>query len=164
MPTTRGINFFQADPNLLHALRQYAAPGDVERAFPHLTELGRCARNELDELAAIADRNPPVLHTFDGEGKRIDEIEYHPAFVEMQKLGFATFGFAAMSHRDGVLGWPGRVPHVIKFARKLLVANGYRLRRLERTDPLDFGDAAVRWLDELVNWGEVPAEAAGEQW
>ena len=120
MPTTRGLNFFDEDPNLLHALRCYANEQDVERALPHLREVGRCAGSELDELAAIADRNPPVLRSFDGEGRRIDEIEYHPAFVELQKLGFEKFGFAAMSHREGVLGWPRRVPHVVKFALSYL--------------------------------------------
>jgi len=116
MPTTRGLNFFEEDPNLLHALRTYANARDVERATPHLREVGRCAGNELNELAMVADQHPPQLRSFDPQGNRIDEIVYHPAFVEMQKLGFARFGFAAMSHREGVLGWPGRVPHVIKYA------------------------------------------------
>lgn len=116
MPVTRGMNFFMADPNLARALRAYARPGDAERALPLLEEVGECAGSELDELAAIADANPPVLRTHDALGRRVDEIVYHPAFVEMQRLGFSRFGFAAMSHRGGVLGWPGRVPHVVKFA------------------------------------------------
>jgi len=116
MPSTRGMNFFSADPNLERAIRAYAEPGDVERALPLLAEVGRCAGDELDELAAVADANPPVLRTHDRLGQRVDEIVYHPAFVEMQRLGFSRFGFAAMSHRPGVLGWPGRVPHVVKFA------------------------------------------------
>ena len=116
MPTTRGTNFFEADANLLHALRHYAAPADAERALPLLREVGHCAGNELDELAMLADQHPPTLRGFDGEGRRIDQIDYHPAFIEMQKLGFSRFGFAAMSHREGVLGWPGRIPHVVKFA------------------------------------------------
>ncbi|MBE0609220.1 MAG: hypothetical protein IH609_07565, partial [Dehalococcoidia bacterium] len=44
--------------------------------------------------------------------------------------------------------------------RKLLVANEYRRRRLERVDPLDISPAGVRWLDEVVDWGAIPAEAA----
>ncbi len=116
MPTTRGMNYFTADPNLARALRVYAEPGDVERALPLLEEVGRCAGNELDALAAEADAHPPVLRTHDRFGRRVDEIVYHPAYVEMQRLGFSRFGFAAMSHREGVLGWPGRVPHVVKFA------------------------------------------------
>jgi acyl-CoA dehydrogenase len=116
MPTTRGLDFFEADPNLLFALRQHAAKEDLERAVPLLRDVGQVAGSELDELAMVADRNPPQLRTHDERGQRVDEILYHPAFVEMQKLGFARFGFAAMSHRPGVLGWPGTVPHVVKYA------------------------------------------------
>jgi alkylation response protein AidB-like acyl-CoA dehydrogenase len=68
----------------------------------------------------LADHNPPMLESFDAQGRRVDEIVYHPAFVEMQKIGFERFGFAAMSHRQGVMGWPGRVPHVVKYALSYL--------------------------------------------
>lgn len=145
MPTTRGLNFFEADPNLLHALRHYAAPADVQRALPHLQELGRCAGNELDALAAEADRYVPVLRSFDGEGRRIDEIDYHPSFIEMQKLGFATFGFAAMSHREGVLGWPGRVPHVVKFALSYLFVQA----EFGLFCPISMTDSAARVIDRF---------------
>jgi hypothetical protein len=43
--------------------------------------------------------------------------------------------------------------------RKLLVANEYRLRRLERRDPLEYGDEGVTFLDEVVDGGRVPAGA-----
>ncbi len=116
MPTTRGLNFFRADPNLASVLTIRASEEDAARALPLLDELGQLAGGELDELATIADRNPPVLVTHDREGRRVDEIVYHPAYLRMQELGFARFGFAAMSHRPGVLGWPGTVPHVVKYA------------------------------------------------
>jgi hypothetical protein len=43
--------------------------------------------------------------------------------------------------------------------RKLLIATEYRRRALDRTDPLDLAPAGARWLDEVVDWGAVPAEA-----
>jgi alkylation response protein AidB-like acyl-CoA dehydrogenase len=145
MPSTRGLNFFEADPNLLHALRTYAAARDVERALPHLRELGRVAGSELDELAAQADRNPPVLRNFDEHGNRVDEIEYHPSFVAMQKIGFADFGFAAMSHREGVLGWPARVPHVVKYALSYLFVQA----EFGLFCPISMTDSAARVLAQF---------------
>lgn len=145
MPTTRGLNFFEADPNLFHALRSYAAPKDFERALPHLRELGAIAGDTLDELAAQADRNPPELRNFDEHGNRVDEIVYDPAFVEMQRLGFATFGFAAMSHREGVLGWPGRVPHVVKYALSYLFVQG----EFGLFCPISMTDSAARVLAQF---------------
>ncbi|MGH2633148.1 MAG: acyl-CoA dehydrogenase family protein, partial [Tepidiformaceae bacterium] len=120
MPTTRGMNFFEADPNLAFSLNRHASAADAERAQPIMHELGALAGGELDRLAMLADRNPPVLRSFDELGQRLDQVVYHPAFVEMQRFGFSRFGFAAMSHREGVLGWPGRVPHVVKFALSYL--------------------------------------------
>ncbi|HVA40130.1 MAG TPA: acyl-CoA dehydrogenase family protein [Candidatus Binataceae bacterium] len=120
MPTTRGLNFFDADPNLAFSLKRHANAPDVERALPLLREMGEVAGGELDALAMLADHNPPTLRNFDERGHRVDEVVYHPAYVEMQRIGFSRFGFAAMSHRDGVLGWPGRVPHVVKYALSYL--------------------------------------------
>ncbi len=145
MPTTRGLNFFEADPNLLQALRSYAGARDIERALPHLRELGRIAGSELDELAARADRNPPVLRNFDEHGNRVDEIVYDPAFVEMQRIGFSRFGFASMSHREGVLGWPTRVPHVIKYALSYLFVQA----EFGLFCPISMTDSAARVLAQF---------------
>src|SRR6185437_75628 len=87
MPTTRGLNFFDVDPNLAFSLKRHATPGDAERALPLLREMGELAGGELDVLAMLADHNPPTLRGFDERGRRIDEVVYHPAFVEMQRLG-----------------------------------------------------------------------------
>lgn len=145
MPVTRGLNFFDVDPNLARTVAAYAEPGDLERALPHLRELGRCAGDELDELAMAADQHPPTLRTHDSAGERIDQIDYHPSFIEMQKLGFAKFGFAAMSHRDGVLGWPGRVPHVIKYALSyLFVQSEFGL-----FCPISMTDSAARVIEQF---------------
>ena len=110
MPTTRGLNFFGADPNLAFSLKRHAGEGEAARATPLLQEMGAIAGGELDMLAMLADHNPPTLRSFDERGQRIDEVVYHPAFIEMQRIGFSQFGFAAMSHRDGVLGWLIYVP------------------------------------------------------
>lgn len=122
MPTTRGLNFYLADPNLELVCSTVMAPDDLERARPHLVELGAVAGGELDALAAEADRNPPALRAWDAAGRRVDEVVRHPAYTAMERLAFSRFGLAAMSHRPGVLGWPGRVPHVVKYALSYLFA------------------------------------------
>jgi hypothetical protein len=72
--------------------------------------MGEVAGGELDELAAQADKNPPTLRAFDQGGRRVDEVVFHPSYRAMERIAFSRFGLAALSHRDGVLGWPGRVP------------------------------------------------------
>ena len=122
MPTTRGTNLFRADPNLGFVCESVMAPDVLERARPELDAMGAVAGGELDALAADADRNPPTLRAFDASGRRVDEIAFHPAYREMERLAFCRFGLAAMSHREGVLGWPTRVPHVVKYALSYLFA------------------------------------------
>ena len=122
MPTTRGANFYLADPNLEFVCSTVMAAGDLARARPHLVELGALAGGELDALAAEADRHPPVLRAWDAAGGRIDEVVRHPAYTAMERLAFSRFGLAAMSHRPGVLGWPGIVPHTVKYALSYLFA------------------------------------------
>jgi len=122
MPTTRGLNFYLADLNLEFVCSTVMEPAVFERARPHLVEMGAVAGNELDALAFEADRNPPLLRAWNERGERVDEIVRHPAYVEMERLAFARFGLAAMSHRPGVLGWPDKVPHVVKYALSYLFA------------------------------------------
>jgi alkylation response protein AidB-like acyl-CoA dehydrogenase len=122
MPTTRGLNFYLEDPNLEFVCSTLLPPDDLARARPHLLELGAVAGDELDALAAEADRTVPRLRTHDERGARIDEIAFHPAYHAMERLAFSRFGLAAMSHRPGVLGWPTPVPHVVKYALSYLFA------------------------------------------
>jgi alkylation response protein AidB-like acyl-CoA dehydrogenase len=122
MPTTRGLNFYLADPNLAFVCAAVMDPATFEPARPHLIEMGAVAGDALDALAAEADRNPPQLRAFDARGARVDEIVRHPAYVAMERLAFARFGLAAMSHRPGVLGWTDKVPHVVKYALSYLFA------------------------------------------
>src|SRR6202030_1516300 len=91
-----------------------------QRIEPVLVDLGEIAGGDLDELAAAADANPPVLRQYAANGDRIDEVIFHPAYRRMSELAFGRFGLAAMSHREGVLGWPTRVPHVVKYALSYL--------------------------------------------
>jgi len=52
--------------------------------MPELQELGRLAGSAgVIELARLANVHPPVLHTHDRYGRRLDEVEFHPAWHEL---------------------------------------------------------------------------------
>src|SRR6266566_4142846 len=116
MPDTSGINFFTADPDLSFLLQRHLSEEDYESALPILTEMGAVASQRMDELAQIANRQGPVLTQFDKRGQRVDEVIFHPAYHELEKIAYQYFAIAACSHRDGALGWPGKVPQPVKFA------------------------------------------------
>ena len=120
VPDTRGQNLYAADPVLPALLRLYLAPELLVHIEPHLAQLGALAGGRLDALAGTADRNPPKLHHRDRTGADVQWIEKHPAYEEMEQLAFAQYGLAAMSHRPGVLGWPGALPPAVKYALSYL--------------------------------------------
>ena len=118
-PDCRGLNFFRIDLSLRQLLALYLDASALGRLEPHFDRLGALAGRRLDELAAIADKHPPVLHARDRAGRDEDFIEYHPAYREMEAIAFGEFEFHAMSHR-GVLGFDSALPPVAKYAFQYL--------------------------------------------
>jgi acyl-CoA dehydrogenase len=116
MPVTRGLNYFLVDGGFQQLCESVMGAETYALARPHLVAMGEVAGGELDALAHAADKNPPVLRSWDERGQRIDEVVFHPSYRRMEELAFSRFGLAALSHRPGVLDWPGPVPHVVKYA------------------------------------------------
>jgi acyl-CoA dehydrogenase len=116
MTETSNINFFTSDADLSFLLRQHLTTGDFERSCSILTRMGAVASDEMDALAVTANREVPVLKQYDKRGERIDEVVYHPAYSELEKIAYQDFAIAACTHREGALGWSGQVPQPVKFA------------------------------------------------
>ncbi len=112
----RGQNFFTSDRSLQSVLPLRLDAATYEHLTPYFERLGELAGGRLDELAETADKNPPVLHQRDRFGRDEDWIEYHPAYREMEQIGFGEFGLHAMTHRPGVLGLDEVAPHAAKYA------------------------------------------------
>ncbi|HLJ65156.1 MAG TPA: acyl-CoA dehydrogenase family protein, partial [Stellaceae bacterium] len=120
----RGRNFYGLDESLRRLLPLYLEASWRARLEPHFDHLGAIAGGRLDELAATADRHPPVLHVRDPLGRDAEWIEYHPSYREMEKIAFADFALHAMSHRAGVLGSPAPLPAVGKYVFQYLFVEG----------------------------------------
>ena len=55
-----------------------------------IAELGAiCGRPDTIRLGVEANENPPRLRTHDRFGNRIDEVEFHPAWHELMRLGIS---------------------------------------------------------------------------
>ncbi len=78
------VDYNAADhPVLREALSR---AGASEEAFAELDHVGRLAGSaHAQELGDLAEANPPVLHTHDRYGHRIDEVAYHPAYHELMR-------------------------------------------------------------------------------
>ena len=115
-PDCRGLNFWTCDRSARELLKLYLDPAAWTHFEPYLEELGALAGGHLDHLAALSDKHGPVLHHRDRFGRDEDWVEYHPAYLEMERLAYGRYGMHAMSRRPGVLGWPDITPPLIKYA------------------------------------------------
>ncbi|MBO0656232.1 acyl-CoA dehydrogenase family protein [Streptomyces triculaminicus] len=80
------------DPALLEALRRDG--GDWGEA--EVRELGALAGSpEVQDWARMAEANPPVLHTHDRFGHRLDEVEFHPAWHQLMAAAVESGQHAA---------------------------------------------------------------------
>lgn len=77
-------NLFERDRPLTEGLRREGAAW----AEPRIREFGALmGSRRVIELGTLANRNAPILRTHDRFGNRIDEIEFHPAYHEMMRIG-----------------------------------------------------------------------------
>lgn len=150
IPDARGLNLFQADADAGALFALYLPEGLSAHLAPHFDRLGAMAGGALDELAATADRNPPVLKHRLRTGEDSQSIEKHPAYREMERLAYGEFGLAALSHRGGVLGWDEPMPPAAKYALTYLFAQAEfgLLCPVSMTDSLTrtlrrYGDRAI---------------------
>ena len=99
MPDTRDINFYDADPHLRLLLRMKLSADELARGEPLLRSLGARLGNEIEDLAAEADRATPTLRVRDKRGNPINDVEPSPAYREMERIFYGEYGLAAMSLR-----------------------------------------------------------------
>ena len=159
IPDRHGSNLYD-DDSALQALLPLYLPADLlAHLQPHLQRLGGLAGGALDSLALSADKHPPTLQHRTRTGLDVQSIVKHPDFVALERVAFADFGLAAMSHRAGVLGWGAPMPPAAKYALSyLLVQAEFGLCcPLSMTDSLartlrKFGDPALveRHLQTLI--------------
>ncbi len=82
-PPFGDVNLLRCDP----ALREAVAREGAGWAADELDALGaRLGRAEVLDLARLANANGPRLVNFDRSGRRIDEVEFHPAWHELMAL------------------------------------------------------------------------------
>ncbi len=116
VPDQHGVNLFDTDRALQVLLGVYLAPELIDHLRPQLSRLGALAGGPLDDLASTADKHPPQLQQRTRTGLDQQAVVKHPAYLEMERLAFSEFALAAISHRSDVLGWPGPLPAIAKYA------------------------------------------------
>ncbi|WP_455386201.1 acyl-CoA dehydrogenase family protein [Acidihalobacter prosperus] len=68
------------------ALQEAVAWAGLDAADPRLTEYGAIAGGELHELGYAANDHPPESRFLDPQGRRLDAVEFHPAYHRCMSL------------------------------------------------------------------------------
>lgn len=85
-PPLSGTNAWRGDPLLVQLAEFFSAPVKKD-----LDAIGRFAfSHEAQELARLANTETPKLKAYDRQGRRIDLVEYHPAYHALMRRSVAT--------------------------------------------------------------------------
>lgn len=107
-------DWFSAEPALGRLLQRQLGQAAYARALPRLTEMGRRAAGDVARWAQEADWHGPRLVTHDREGRRIDEIAYHPSYRRLQEVAYGG-GIVAATYDPELAPEHGGAPHALTF-------------------------------------------------
>lgn len=97
IPASPITSFWTASSALQNLLQRKLSAEDYAWALPQLESMGERAAKEVSPQAAIADRESPRLVNYDARGDRVDRVEFHPAYREMERIAYGS-GMIAMKY------------------------------------------------------------------
>jgi len=143
IPALDQHDWYAPDEHLRWLTRRSVGEALWPLADSALRELGTLVPGRIEPLVRIADRNPPQLRQYDGRGRRIDEIEFHPAYKEIERTVLG-FGSVRAAYGAGWRGLEGRAP------RPLVTALLYLFLQSDQAItgcPIGMMDAMARCLE-----------------
>ena len=85
-PPFQDVNLFTSDAALMEAVKREGAM----HAAAGLSAFGAaCGSAQAFECGRLANENPPRLRAFDSKGRRLDSIEFHPAYHQCMQMSMA---------------------------------------------------------------------------
>ncbi|HET6907998.1 MAG TPA: isovaleryl-CoA dehydrogenase [Mycobacteriales bacterium] len=87
VPPLVGYDAFSSDLALVEGVQRH----DAAWALDDLVALGvRAGTGEAQEWGRLANVHSPVLHTVDRYGRRVDEVEFHPAWHSLMTVAVSA--------------------------------------------------------------------------
>ena len=149
-PPFENVNLFTSDRALMEAVSREGGGAAIKR----LSAFGQaCGSAAAFERGRLANENPPRLKTFDSKGRRLDIVEFHPAYHECMAMSVAEGLHCGAWEHAGV---PGAKP--VAGANIVRSAGCYVAIQMEAGHqcPITMTNAAVPTLllqpDIAANW------------
>jgi acyl-CoA dehydrogenase len=159
IPLVEDDDWYTPDEHLQWLARRTLGESLWPVAESALRDAGRLVPATIEPLAQLADKHPPVLHQFNRRGERIDEIEFHPAYKELERTVLG-FGVVRAGFTSGWRGLQGRAPRTLIAAVEYLILQADQAvtgcpigmmsagaRALERNDP----QLAARYVPRIAD-------------
>jgi alkylation response protein AidB-like acyl-CoA dehydrogenase len=153
------LDWYAPDDHLQWLMRRAVGESIWPVADAALRDAGTLAATRIEPMVMEMENHPPVLRQFDHRGGRVDEVEYHPYFREVEALE-REFGVVRMGFGAGWRGLPQRAPAALRAGVDYLLleadqaiqgcATGMAAamgRALERNDK----QLAEKWVPELAS-------------
>ncbi|MGO1183244.1 MAG: acyl-CoA dehydrogenase family protein [Micrococcaceae bacterium] len=135
------MNHATSDPALMPLIERYMDAENRMILQPLLEKLGADLPDRLFDLADTADKNPPVLQQYNRAGDRVDEVQIHAAYADLNRIAYEEYGLSALSHR-AIHGWSETPPHLVKYIMSYLFIQA----EFGLGCPVNMTDAAARTL------------------
>jgi putative acyl-CoA dehydrogenase len=107
-PPFEEINLFTSDCALTEAVQREGEQASLEASLERLAAFGAvCGSAEALTLGRLANENPPRLRSFDSQGRRLDVVEFHPAYHRLMQISTAEgLHCSAWDHLAGDVSAP----------------------------------------------------------
>jgi putative acyl-CoA dehydrogenase len=160
-PAFENVNLLRCDPALREGLAREGAAWALDRLDGLGAQLGRA---EVLDLARLANTHGPRLVSFDRAGRRVDEVEFHPAWHELMRLMIAAGAHSApwvdprpgaQVARAGAYLLFGQVENGAQCPVTMTYASVPALRRA--------GSLGARWLPKILSNDYDPRSLPVEQ-
>jgi alkylation response protein AidB-like acyl-CoA dehydrogenase len=109
IPEVAETDWYSADEHLQWLVRRSVGESNWGVAEAAMRDAGTLVPQKIEPLMPIIEQNAPVLRQFDHRGQRVDEVDYHPYFREVERTEHG-FGLVRMGNIPGWRGLPGTAP------------------------------------------------------
>jgi len=150
----RHVNYWDADPALRSELRRLLDAGTYGWSANRLAAFGEVVGHTIADNADVVDRHGPTLSTYDANGELANEVEYHPAQFENERLVFEHGVLADSFHAP-----PGRDER-LPFAHSLAMLYLLTYADLGLTCPIAMTLGAAHVLETFTDADEAPGNGA----
>lgn len=113
IPKTEFSNLLHADPTGPLFWRKWLGEDRYEELLPHFEKMGEVGAMAAP-LSDRADKQGPVLRTHNRYGERVDEVEYHPDYRELERLSYGN-GIVAIKYEREFLARHRSYRHLTGF-------------------------------------------------